>query len=655
MGVPISSLPLADALTGAEQYPIVQNGTTKRTTLNASGVAYDPAGTGAVATTVQSKLRESVSVFDFMTATEIQAVQTNTWTTVSDVTAKVQAAITASKGAAGLHFPAGTYKLTSTLVIATNGSSNLKLSGENWNSRLLMATDNTPIFKIAGMGVSIRDMGLVYANIQPAANTNAIAIAPDYMYQCFFENLYCYGAYAFVYTRPISTTYNGDQNVYFSCSFRDIWIQTYSGYGFYANGYNAGVTGNVYSNIYMNGQTPDRGSLTFGTATAAISLGSQDESVFDQINIEATNLTHAIKIDGISGGVVFNSVHIEWCTFSDHVIWLRNSHGISFNGIVFITNTLAANYKALVYVVGNINVAVNGVYENGTVTAGNVLYRFKSDATGAGSSITSQNIKQNTANVLVENNFYSRDILFESVGRTAVPEYDIDIAERTTYSQKAVRVNGRYVFDGLYLGTQSSGANAQIEFVANTDLTNCQGWKLGTITPAGNNDFAVSYSSTQSSYGALSYVDTFVVEAAGPVRAGDDNSRSLGSAAKRWSVVYAATGTINTSDEREKQDIADLDAAEKRAAVALKGLVKKFRFKDAVAAKGDGARIHVGVIAQEVVAAFQAEGLDPMRYAILCYDEWGAEFDGDGNEVRLAGNRYGVRYEELLAFIIAAL
>ena len=65
MGVPISSLPAADALTGAEQFPVVQNGITKRTALNASGVLYDPAGTGAVATTVQAKLRETVSVKDF--------------------------------------------------------------------------------------------------------------------------------------------------------------------------------------------------------------------------------------------------------------------------------------------------------------------------------------------------------------------------------------------------------------------------------------------------------------------------------------------------------------------------------------------------------------------------------------------------------------
>jgi hypothetical protein len=150
-----------------------------------------------------------------------------------------------------------------------------------------------------------------------------------------------------------------------------------------------------------------------------------------------------------------------------------------------------------------------------------------------------------------------------------------------------------------------------------------------------------------------------------------DNTKSLGLGAARWSVVYAGTGTINTSDEREKQDIQPLDAAEKRVAVALKGLVKKFRFKDAVQTKGDSARIHVGVVAQEVMAAFQAEGLDPMRYAIVCHDEWEElpevalpVLDTEGNPTgetkvaepyRPAGNRFGIRYDELLAFIIAAI
>lgn len=63
MGVPISSLPVASGLTGDEVFPIVQSGSTKQTTLN--DIPYIPAGTGAVTTTVQSKLRETVSVKDF--------------------------------------------------------------------------------------------------------------------------------------------------------------------------------------------------------------------------------------------------------------------------------------------------------------------------------------------------------------------------------------------------------------------------------------------------------------------------------------------------------------------------------------------------------------------------------------------------------------
>lgn len=128
-----------------------------------------------------------------------------------------------------------------------------------------------------------------------------------------------------------------------------------------------------------------------------------------------------------------------------------------------------------------------------------------------------------------------------------------------------------------------------------------------------------------------------------------DNTYSLGAASFRWSTVFAGTGTINTSDLNSKQDIALLDDAEKRVALRIKTQIKKFRFKDAVVKKGNDARIHIGVIAQEVGDAFRAEGLDPNRYGIFCYDEWEATANAP------AGSSYGVRYVELLAFIIAAL
>ncbi|MCG7622766.1 tail fiber domain-containing protein [Epibacterium sp. Ofav1-8] len=177
----------------------------------------------------------------------------------------------------------------------------------------------------------------------------------------------------------------------------------------------------------------------------------------------------------------------------------------------------------------------------------------------------------------------------------------------------------------------------------------------------------------------------------GTFRPGNDNTQPLGFPSFRWSQVYAGTGTISTSDARSKQDIQGLDAAERRVAVVAKGLLKKFRMRDAVAKKGDTARWHFGVIAQELAAAFEAEGLDPWRYGVLCWDEWwSAEVEipaetapiTDENGVPTgevetlveartelqtfssaenapAGatyhDRQGVRYDELFAFILAAI
>jgi hypothetical protein len=144
-----------------------------------------------------------------------------------------------------------------------------------------------------------------------------------------------------------------------------------------------------------------------------------------------------------------------------------------------------------------------------------------------------------------------------------------------------------------------------------------------------------------------------------------DNVISCGYSSLRWSVVYAATGTINTSDRNLKQDIAELDDAEKRVAIAIKSLIKKYRFKDSVAEKGDKARIHVGAIAQEVASAFEAEGLDPTRYGLFCSDTWyevdgkklnpGGEFYKSTDESVVAVTQLGLRYEELLAFVISAM
>jgi hypothetical protein len=197
-----------------------------------------------------------------------------------------------------------------------------------------------------------------------------------------------------------------------------------------------------------------------------------------------------------------------------------------------------------------------------------------------------------------------------------------------------------------------------------------------------------------------------------------DSSKDLGQSGVRWDDIYATNGTIQTSDRNEKQDIAELSDAEQRVAVACKGLMRKFRWKDAVEEKGDDARIHFGIIAQDLQAAFEAEGLDAGKYAMFISTTWWeadriipaveaveaqdavyeevvipAVLDEDGNEVEperteqtliseaveaveaveehtvtdrfdtleeapegaTERTRMGVRYTELLAFIIGAI
>jgi len=137
--------------------------------------------------------------------------------------------------------------------------------------------------------------------------------------------------------------------------------------------------------------------------------------------------------------------------------------------------------------------------------------------------------------------------------------------------------------------------------------------RLRTTSNIGSNAFWRFYGSTTST----NDVGMFDMGIASfqPV---DDNVKTLGAASNRWSVVYAGTGAINTSDGREKTEPRAFTDAEMRAWGRVSFGV--FQWLHAIEAKGDGARLHSGVIAQQLAEAFQAEGLDPARYGVWCRD-----------------------------------
>jgi hypothetical protein len=101
-----------------------------------------------------------------------------------------------------------------------------------------------------------------------------------------------------------------------------------------------------------------------------------------------------------------------------------------------------------------------------------------------------------------------------------------------------------------------------------------------------------------------------------------DGTVDLGATSGRFDDIYATNGTIQTSDRNEKQDIASLTSAEMLVAKRISALFKTFRWRDKVAAKGNDARTHTGIIAQDVQAAFTAEGLDSGDYSLFISSTW---------------------------------
>lgn len=230
--------------------------------------------------------------------------------------------------------------------------------------------------------------------------------------------------------------------------------------------------------------------------------------------------------------------------------------------------------------------------------------------------------------------------------------------------------------------------NGAPKALAETKVTQLTGWDAGTEKASSRHEVLVSISSSSTLRGVKTQYNDFTSTV--------DGVMSCGSASYRWGSVFATTGTINTSDEREKTELLKIDEVERVVALKIKSAMRKFKFNDAVETKGeDKARIHFGVGAQTVKTLFEDNGLDPEKYALFCYDEWDDEFetvvleeaeyetvvlheevlntDGSINTpriteqklikepvteerlIRAGGNRYGIRYEELLCFIIAAI
>jgi hypothetical protein len=238
-------------------------------TINASQVVYDPAGLGAVPTTVQAKLRETVSVKDFGAVGD----------GVTDDTAAIQAALDVSFVVLA---PAGSYK-TGKLSVAAG----TKLYGDHYGATNFIGTDatiielnNDPSY-IGTLRIQIQ--GITFkASVENT--TTAIRGENDTGYitymtvrDCHFWNELKYGVYG----------------NFLQCRFQDCHF-----------GYYGSATTKMTTGIYINGQSGVEANAN--TIDSCYIANTSDVGVYistgwgNQLNNTTVEVTgkEAVVIDG---------------------------------------------------------------------------------------------------------------------------------------------------------------------------------------------------------------------------------------------------------------------------------------------------------------------------------------------------------------------
>lgn len=180
------------------------------------------------------------------------------------------------------------------------------------------------------------------------------------------------------------------------------------------------------------------------------------------------------------------------------------------------------------------------------------------------------------------------------------------------------------------LGTSSGRFNYL--YANNVDATNITGGYTPTdsIIPSVNDSFTLGNPSN-----IWAHVFTNAINS-GTILPNADATYNLGSSSLKWDTVYAAVGTIDTSDAKEKENITDSDLG---LDFISELQPKSYKFK-----KGTSGRTHYGLVSQDVentLVKFNKSGHD---FAGFCKDT-----TDTGEEI------YGLRYNEFIAPMIKAI
>lgn len=632
---------------------------------NASVIQYDPAGTGAVSTTVQAKLRQTVSIKDFGAVGDGITNDTTAW--------KAFVNYLVANGGTGL-LNAGTYLVDSWSPDLT-GNAPFEIIGDGQNVSILKnRTPNNSFFYTSnGNNITLSDftMNGDYTGTPAAAtaggnlvfvNSNHITLrnidfvsfrrvavmmyndhqdTPTNVYKdVVIENCNAYGNNDYSNNVGPSAFLIADIDY---VRIEGCYIENIGLYGYeLKNDCNYGIitncTGqNVFYGIYFGGdgaltslgyvKRANVSNCSFKNVYEAVAMGRASYNIVDSIlvdNSDTANSYFTVDVRNNSNNnsitnIVVHGTNYTLCTIKDTSL----NNYIEFSEIIQGAATdrgitgITADCSGNTIIFGNRD-STQAMFINSYVLSNNTVVDKQTNTASYSPAV----------NQLISTRFTD----------TGVPPL---------YStSKGVAYAGTYM-DEFYTTAQTS----QYKYIGNFTKPDIVAQRSKLDTGA----YILYLYNTGSAT-----TETFTWQT-GSYYPENDGAVNLGTGSRRWQTVYATSGSINTSDGREKQQIRTLSDKEKAVAVKLKSLIRAFKFNDAADKKSDAARIHFGVIAQDVKAAFESEGLIAEQYGMFCYDEWPEqqeEKDNNGNVVvpyRPAGNRYGIRYDELFAFIIGAM
>ena len=418
---------------------------------------------------------------------------------------------------------------------------------------------------------------------------------------------------------------------------------------------------------------PDAGNIGSASDTDAIAIASNGQVTFTQtligtaldisgdIDVDGTTNLDVVDIDGAvdmastlqvdgaitsSAGMTIttadNTAQLELVStdadsgIGPHQVFYRNSSSPADGDLLCELDFRGRNDNSQDVDYAVINVKANDV-SDGTEDGEYILQVMT-----AGSVDTTMHIKP--AEIVFNEDSIDRDFRVESNGNANMLFVDggndsvlMGGTETVVYAD----TSGNQLEYGSYFAVKRETANASqaVAYFNNTGADGNiidfrkDGTSVGTINSASGGYIAIGQTNT-----FLQFHDSLDAIYASDGASGRDNAIDLGTSIVRFDDIYATNGTIQTSDQNEKNTITDSDLGI--------DFIKRLTPKSYIF--NGKTRTHYGLIAQDVETVLSDISKPTSGFAGFIKDDISEEQDG-------SEYRYGLRYGEFIAPLIQAV